>query len=109
MNIRLTIQGNTLHICGVQELNSSNAKAFRDQVRSAMSDSLQNIEIDLSRATFMDSTGLGALIALRRTASGRNGQVRLLNPAVEVRQILELTRTRRIFTILESDVATPAT
>jgi anti-sigma B factor antagonist len=103
MNIRLTIQGDTLSICGVRELNAENAGAFRDQIRSAMSDRLRNIEIDLSQAVFMDSCGLGALISLHRAASNRSGLVRLLNPAIPVRQLLELTRMRRIFEIVEAN------
>jgi anti-sigma B factor antagonist len=108
MNIRLSVQGDTLNVQGVRELNFANAGAFRDQVRSAMSEAMRNIEIDLSEATFMDSSGLGALITLHRAAFSRNGLVRLLNPGAQVRQILELTRMRRIFEIVEAEDAARA-
>ena len=85
-----------------RELNAANANAFRDQIRSAMSDSLKNIEIDLSQAIFLDSCGLGALISLHKTACSRRGLVRLVNPAVPVQQILELTRMHRIFEIVKA-------
>jgi len=99
MNIKLEVQGDTLTIGGIKELSAANANSFRDQVRSAMSESLKNIEIDLSGAEFLDSCGLGALISLHKTACGRNGLVRLVNPALPVQQILELTRMHRIFEI----------
>ena len=101
MNIRLAIQGDTLSIGGIRELNAANANAFRDQIRSAMSDTLKNIEIDLSQAIFLDSCGLGALISLHKTACSRRGLVRLVNPAMPVQQILELTRMHRIFEIVK--------
>ncbi len=100
MNIKLEVQGDTLSIGGVKELSAANATIFRDQIRSAMSDSLRNIEIDLSQAMFLDSCGLGALISLHKTACSRRGLVRLVNPASPVQQILELTRMHRIFEIV---------
>ena len=100
MNIKLEVQGDTLSIGGLKELSAANATLFRDQVRSAMSDSLRNIQIDLSQAMFLDSCGLGALISLHKTACSRRGLVRLVNPASPVQQILELTRMHRIFEIV---------
>ena len=102
MKIRLEVQGDTLTIGGIEELSAANATSFRDQIRGAMAGSLRNIEIDLSRAIFLDSCGLGALISLHKTACSRQGSVRLLNPASPVQQILELTRMHRIFEIIRA-------
>jgi anti-sigma B factor antagonist len=102
MKMELKVQGDTLAIGGVEELSAVNATRFRDEVRGAMSDGLRNIEIDLSRAAFLDSCGLGALISLHKTACGRKGGVRLVNPARPVQQILELTRMHRIFEIVRA-------
>lgn len=100
MNIRIEAAGDTLSVAGVHELSAANATSFRDQVRSAMAPALKNIEIDLSQAVFLDSSGLGALISLHKTACSRQGMVRLLRPASSVQQILELTRMHRIFEIV---------
>jgi len=102
MSIRLEVHGDTLCVDGVKELSAANANAFRDQIRVALTNSLRNIEIDLSAATFLDSCGLGALISLHKTACGRSGLVRLINPAAPVQQILELTRMHRIFEIVRA-------
>jgi anti-sigma B factor antagonist len=93
--------GDTLRVGGVKELAASNSNSFRDQVRASLTDSQSVIEIDLSETMFMDSCGLGALISLHKTACGRNGLVRLLNPTPPVQQILELTRMHRIFEIVK--------
>jgi anti-sigma B factor antagonist len=100
--MKIKAQGETLNIDGIKELSAANANSFRDQVRAAMSDSLRNIQIDLSEAMFLDSCGLGALISIHKTACSRNGLVRLINPAAPVQQILELTRMHRIFEIVRS-------
>lgn len=81
------------------ELSATNANVVRDDTRAAMVDGLRNIEIDLSQTSAVDSCGLGALVALHKTAIGRGGNLRILRPAPPVQQILELTRMNRIFEI----------
>jgi anti-sigma B factor antagonist len=71
-------------------------------VRDSFEDAQKNIDIDLSQTTFLDSCGLGALVALQKTASDRQGTLRLLNPQPPVEQILELTRMDRILEIVKS-------
>jgi anti-sigma B factor antagonist len=99
MDMKLEYRGDTLIVGGIQELNGANAGRFRDQIRSALSEPLRNIEIDMSQATFMDSSGLGALISLQKTARSRQGWVRLVNPTLRVEQILEVTHMHHIFEI----------
>jgi anti-sigma B factor antagonist len=98
----MQIQGETLHVSEVKELGASNSNAFRDWVRSSMTDGQKDIEIDLSQTTFVDSCGLGALVALHKTVCSRHGTIRLLRPQPPVHQILELTRMHRIFEIVKS-------
>jgi anti-sigma B factor antagonist len=97
--MKIQIKGDTLQVTGVQELGAANSNAFRDWVRESMSDSQKNVEIDLAETRFIDSCGLGALVALHKTACGLKGVVRLVNPQSSVQQILELTRMHRIFEI----------
>jgi anti-sigma B factor antagonist len=96
-------RGETLSISGITELGAANSNAFRDEVRAALPLELTSIEIDLSQTSFVDSCGLGALIAVHKTACSRNGGVaiRLLNPTPPVQQIFELTRMHRLFEIVK--------
>jgi len=97
--MKIQPEGETLRVSEIQELGAANANAFRDEVRSALANGQKHIEIDLSQTAFIDSCGLGALIALHKTACSRNGAVHLLNPQPPVQQILELTRMHHIFQI----------
>ena len=100
--MKVQTDGDTLRISAVKELSATTANAFRDEARRVLSDAETNIEIDLSQTAVMDSCGLGALIALHKTASARNGTLRLLNPSATVQQILELTRMHRIFEVVKA-------
>ena len=83
------------------ELNAINAAGFRDETRAALTDAIKVLDVDLSLTTFVDSSGLGALIALHKTMAMRGGAVRILKPAPAVQQILELTRLHRVLEIVK--------
>jgi anti-sigma B factor antagonist len=98
--MKLETNGDTLVVREVKELGAANSTGFRDWVRSNLKDNYRNIDVDLSQTHFLDSCGLGALIAIHKSACGRKGTVRLLHPQPQVQQILELTRMHRIFQIV---------
>lgn len=92
--------GDTLRVIAYKELDATNATTFRDQTRAALLDGHLCLEVDLTQTRFVDSSGLGALIALYKTMCARNGRLRLLQPTEAVRQMLELTRMQRLFEIV---------
>lgn len=100
--MKLHANGDTLRISAVNELSATNSNLFRDEARRAFGEGQTNIEIDLSQTTAVDSCGLGALVALHKSASSRGGTLRLLNPNPAVQQILELTRMHRIFEVIKT-------
>ena len=95
------LEGSTLQVSSLKELNATNAAGFRDDIRAALAPPVTTLDVDLSATTFLDSSGLGALIALHKTMVQRGGSVRLLNPTPTVLQILELTRLHRILEIVK--------
>jgi anti-sigma B factor antagonist len=100
--MKIQHQGNTLLVSGLTELNASNAGGLRDAVRSALTPQTTVLDIDLSGTGFLDSSGLGVLIALHKTVATTRGTVRILNPTPTAQQILELTRLHRVFEIVKT-------
>lgn len=98
-------RNHVLRVSGLQELNASNAAAFRDQARAALQPAHHQLDIDFSEVRFLDSSGLGAMIALHKTMVARNGHVRVVSPLAQVQQVLELTRMHRIFELAKEQVA----
>lgn len=90
----------TTVVTGLQELVAVNAAMIRDQIRAALPADCKYLDLDLSGLTFLDSSGLGALISLHKTMRSRNGTLRLIKPAPSVQQVLELTRLHRVFEII---------
>jgi anti-sigma B factor antagonist len=100
--MKILHQGTTLLVGGLTELNAANASGFRDAVRGALTPQITQLDVDLSETNFLDSSGLGALIALHKTLAASKGVLRILQPTPTAQQILELTRLHRVFEIVKT-------
>jgi anti-anti-sigma factor len=96
-----------LTIVGFAEMTAANSKLFRKRVCAALNGHTA-VEIDFSQTTYMDCAGLGALIAIRNPARGRKIAVRLVNPTLQVQQLLHMMRAGQILEIVNRpEVTTP--
>lgn len=98
--MKLEVTGETLKVGGVRQLGAENSQEFREEVRAALPANVKDIEIDLSQISFLDSCGLGALIALRKAANTKNATIRLLNPTPRVQLLFDVTRMHKVFEII---------
>jgi anti-sigma B factor antagonist len=81
-----------------ENLDAGNVKAFKDRLLPVLEDH-QNVLIDMSKLSFIDSSGLGALLSCLRTMNGKKGQLKLFAMAKPVQALFELVRMHRIFSI----------
>jgi anti-anti-sigma factor len=73
------------------EVDMSNATDLREAGEKAVTaDSVDSLVVDLSAVTFMDSSGLGALVAIRAAAADAARSLRITNPSPRVRQVIEV-------------------
>jgi anti-sigma B factor antagonist len=100
--MKVEVKGEVLTLREVEHLAAENSEAVRELVYSAWADDLKQIEVDLSRTTFLDSCGLGVLISFYKTALLRNGKLRVVNPSPRVQRLLDITRMHRVFEIVRS-------
>ena len=72
-------------------------REFREAYRQAPAD--RNFVVDLSKAPYMDSAGLGMLIQLRDYAGSGKARVRLTGVNDTIRNILNVANFERLFDI----------
>jgi anti-anti-sigma factor len=70
---------------------------FKAQTEPLLQRGVVHFSIEMSGLEYLDSSGLAALVALRRQAKG--GTISLQDPQPAVRGIIELTRLDRLFTM----------
>jgi anti-sigma B factor antagonist len=85
-------------------LTAASADGFRERFLRWMEDAatVRDVVIDLAEAEFLDSAGLGALVALLKRVTERGGDLKLARMPRKVRMIFEITRAHRIFEIFET-------
>ncbi|MEV7420652.1 STAS domain-containing protein [Streptomyces sp. NPDC089919] len=59
----------------------------------------RTLTLDMSGVTFMDSSGLSLLLDLRRRVEDEGAGLELAAPSFHTLRVLDLTGTRRLFTI----------
>ena len=62
-----------------EELDAKSAPELRDAVASLFASGVRHLVIDMGPVTFIDSSGLGALIALTKRANTLDVDLRLRN------------------------------
>lgn len=80
------------------DLDLATADEFRNAGQNALTDFVGTLRIDLGGVSFLDSTGLGALIAIRNRAQPHHTVI-LDNPTRQVLRVLEITGMRDFFRI----------
>ena len=83
------------------ELDLYNAHTVREALLGEAEKRPERLVVDLSRVTFIDSTGLGVLIEAR-TRLPNSGGFMLAAPGLETRRALEISGLDRHFTVHES-------
>lgn len=90
-------RGDTLVVTGVSNLGADQAPLLRELVCASLKADHRFIEVDLTATTFIDSEGLGALVAVHKVLVDRGGVVRLSGARPTIRELFRLTRLDQIF------------
>jgi anti-sigma B factor antagonist len=89
-------------IAPVGRLNMVSAKRLTEAVAGLIDGGAPRIVVDLAGTEFMDSSGLGALIAGLKSARQAGGDLRLACPTEQVTTILKLTNLDKVLRPRES-------
>lgn len=87
------------------ELDLHTAPEFKARVASALEavPHLSTLVVVLSDVTFIDSSGLGALLAQYRALSNRGGRLVLVGPRPAVRRVLQFSGLLQVIDVVESE------
>ena len=77
-------------------LDLAAAADFRALVADTVEEGHVRVVVDLSRVTFLDSSGIGALISGLRATRQAGGGLSIVGAAAQVRVVLELTKVDQI-------------
>ncbi|MEM1341525.1 MAG: STAS domain-containing protein [Pseudomonadota bacterium] len=99
MNLILNTEG-PVDVVTVEEdrIDAAVAVDFKDAFRSLTTDREGAVVLDLNRVAFLDSSGLGSVVAVQKLlGEGRPLELAGLQPAVA--KVMQLTRMHTVFSI----------
>jgi anti-sigma B factor antagonist len=76
--------------------------ALHDHIRGLMNDGINRVVIDLGGVKWINSSGLGVLMAAMTTLKNSEGQMKLANVTEKVESLLMITQLMRIFDTYDS-------
>jgi anti-sigma B factor antagonist len=71
--------------------------ALHDHIRGLLNDGIKKVVIDLGGVKWINSSGLGVLMAAMTTLKNAEGQMKLANVTEKVESLLMITQLMRIF------------
>lgn len=96
LNIKEKGDVTVIELSGRITLGSGDIK-LRDKLVEELNKGKKKIVLDLGKVSFMDSAGLGELVAAYTSAKRHGAQVKLSNLTRKIDDLLDITRLSSIF------------
>ena len=89
------------HVDGEIDINSSpDIKKIFDKL---ISQKTPKIVVNLSRVTYVDSSGLATLVEVLKNMRSYGGRLRLVNLSSKIKSLFEITKLEKLFEIMADE------
>jgi anti-sigma B factor antagonist len=81
------------------------SNAFRERVKGLLANNHKKIVLNMSNVSYIDSAGLGTLVATFHSARSQGGTLKLCNLGSKFKEVLQVTKLMTVFDVYDSDTA----
>ncbi len=81
------------------------SNALRECVKSLLASNKMQIVLNMDKVTYIDSAGLGALVAAHHSARSQKASLRLSNLGSKFQEVLQVTRLLTVFEVFDTEAA----
>jgi anti-sigma B factor antagonist len=85
------------------EIDLYNAPEIKDIIQKLIEGQKYNVIINLEKVSYIDSSGIGALISSLSNLKKYQGGLKIINVYASVKKVFELTKLTSFFEIYESE------
>ncbi len=93
-------QSNVIVLTG--EIDIYSAPGFKEELYRIIGESQQNVVLECSELSYIDSTGLGILVGALKRLKEQNRSIVVRNPKTSVRKLFKITGLDKVFIIEEA-------
>ena len=79
------------------------SNALREKVKSLISEGKKKIVLNMDNITFIDSAGLGTLVAAHHSAKGQGASLRLCHLGSKFQEVLQITKLLTVFEVYDTE------
>jgi len=76
---------------------------LRETIKDLVSSNKKKILLNLAEVSYIDSSGLGALVSGYTTVTGQQGQLKLVNLTNKVHDLLQITKLLTVFEVFNDE------
>jgi len=98
-----TVDGILAIECSGRIVFGEESALLRDEVKKAIADNVKRIVLNLGDVNYIDSGGLGTLVALHTTAHNAGSTIKLANLHKRVGDLLQVTKLLTVFDVHTSE------
>jgi anti-sigma B factor antagonist len=81
------------------------SNAFREKVKGLLASGKKKIVLNLANVTYIDSAGLGTLVATFHSARSQGAALKLANLGAKFKEVLQVTKLMTVFDTYENEGA----
>ncbi len=81
------------------------SNSLRERVKSLLASNQKKIVLNMDNVTYIDSAGLGTLVATHHSAKSQNAALKLSNLGSKFQEVLQVTRLLTVFEVHDSETA----
>jgi anti-sigma B factor antagonist len=81
------------------------SNAMREQVKGLLAAGKKKIVLTMDNVTYIDSAGLGTLVAAHHSARTQGASLKLSNLGAKFQEILQVTKLLTVFEVYDSEAA----
>ncbi len=81
------------------------SNALREGVKSLLAKNKKQIVLNMDNVTYIDSAGLGTLVAAHHSARSQDASLRLSNLGSKFQEVLQVTKLLTVFEVYDSEAA----
>jgi len=79
------------------------SNALREKVKSLVAEGKKKIVLNMANVSFIDSAGLGTLVAAHHSAKGQGASLRLCHLGAKFSEVLQITKLMTIFEVYNTE------
>ena len=79
------------------------SNALREKVKSLLADGKKKVVLNMDNITFIDSAGLGTLVAAHHSAKSQGAGLRLCHLGSKFQEVLQITKLMTVFDVYNTE------